>query len=179
MAEITICSDFGAQKYKVWHCFHCFIRLTLISFSSLETGLLLIFITQYLPCSHTTQEIWGILLLQVSQAQNGEHTSTTICLTSFLFLSQLQHILGFGILHVLNEVDMGLPWQASSWDFQLPLQGDRFVWSLVRELRSHKLCSMAKKSEKKVDSITSSFNIEYYFWPNRQQISRSRDTVKF
>ena len=21
---ITICSDFGAQKNKVWHCFHCF-----------------------------------------------------------------------------------------------------------------------------------------------------------
>ena len=24
MAEITICSDFGAAKYKVSHCFHCF-----------------------------------------------------------------------------------------------------------------------------------------------------------
>ena len=24
MAEITICSDFGAQKNKVWHCFYCF-----------------------------------------------------------------------------------------------------------------------------------------------------------
>ena len=24
MAAVTICSDFGAQKYKVWHCFHCF-----------------------------------------------------------------------------------------------------------------------------------------------------------
>ena len=24
MAEITICSDFGAQKNKVCHCFHCF-----------------------------------------------------------------------------------------------------------------------------------------------------------
>ena len=24
MATITICSDFGAQKNKVWHCFHCF-----------------------------------------------------------------------------------------------------------------------------------------------------------
>ena len=23
MAAITICSDFGAQKNKVWHCFHC------------------------------------------------------------------------------------------------------------------------------------------------------------
>ena len=23
-AAITICSDFGAQKIKVWHCFHCF-----------------------------------------------------------------------------------------------------------------------------------------------------------
>ena len=23
MATITICSDFGAQKNKVWHCFHC------------------------------------------------------------------------------------------------------------------------------------------------------------
>ena len=24
MAAITICSDLGAQKNKVWHCFHCF-----------------------------------------------------------------------------------------------------------------------------------------------------------
>ena len=24
MAAITICSGFGAQKNKVWHCFHCF-----------------------------------------------------------------------------------------------------------------------------------------------------------
>ena len=24
MAAVTICSDSGAQKNKVWHCFHCF-----------------------------------------------------------------------------------------------------------------------------------------------------------
>ena len=24
MAAVTICSDFGVQKNKVWHCFHCF-----------------------------------------------------------------------------------------------------------------------------------------------------------
>ena len=24
MAAVTICSDCGAPKYKVWHCFHCF-----------------------------------------------------------------------------------------------------------------------------------------------------------
>ena len=24
MAAVTICSDFGAQKNKVWHCFQCF-----------------------------------------------------------------------------------------------------------------------------------------------------------
>ena len=24
MAAVTICSDFGAQKNKVWHCLHCF-----------------------------------------------------------------------------------------------------------------------------------------------------------
>ena len=24
MAAVTTCSDFGAQKYKVWHCFHYF-----------------------------------------------------------------------------------------------------------------------------------------------------------
>ena len=24
MAALTICSDFGAQTNKVWHCFHCF-----------------------------------------------------------------------------------------------------------------------------------------------------------
>ena len=25
MAAITICSDFGASKNKVWHCFHCLL----------------------------------------------------------------------------------------------------------------------------------------------------------
>ena len=25
MAAVTICSDFGALKNKVWHCFHCFL----------------------------------------------------------------------------------------------------------------------------------------------------------
>uniref|UniRef100_A0A8C6FP17 WDYHV motif-containing protein 1 n=1 Tax=Moschus moschiferus TaxID=68415 RepID=A0A8C6FP17_MOSMO len=25
MAVVTICSDFGAQKSKVSHCFHCFL----------------------------------------------------------------------------------------------------------------------------------------------------------
>ena len=24
MPAVTICSDFGAQENKVWHCFHCF-----------------------------------------------------------------------------------------------------------------------------------------------------------
>ena len=24
LISVTICSDFGAQKNKVWHCFHCF-----------------------------------------------------------------------------------------------------------------------------------------------------------
>ena len=24
MAEVTICSDFGAQENKVYHCFYCF-----------------------------------------------------------------------------------------------------------------------------------------------------------
>ena len=24
MAAVTICSDFGAPKNKIWHCFHCF-----------------------------------------------------------------------------------------------------------------------------------------------------------
>ena len=24
MAAVSICSDFGAPKNKVWHCFHCF-----------------------------------------------------------------------------------------------------------------------------------------------------------
>ena len=24
MAAVTICSDFGAPKNKVYHCFHCF-----------------------------------------------------------------------------------------------------------------------------------------------------------
>ena len=28
MAAVTICSDFGAQKNKVWHCFHCFPNIS-------------------------------------------------------------------------------------------------------------------------------------------------------
>ena len=32
MATITICSDFGAPKNKVWHCSHCFpIYLKLVT----------------------------------------------------------------------------------------------------------------------------------------------------
>ena len=30
MAAITICSDFGAPKNKVWHCFHCLRSLQLL-----------------------------------------------------------------------------------------------------------------------------------------------------
>ena len=30
MAAITICSDFGAPKNKVWHCFHCLKHRTLL-----------------------------------------------------------------------------------------------------------------------------------------------------
>ena len=59
MAAVTICSDFGAPKNKVWHCFHCFpiyfpwsdgtgchdlhflnVQLSLLSNSHLHTWLL-------------------------------------------------------------------------------------------------------------------------------------------
>ena len=45
------------------------------------------------------------------------------------------------------EVKRGLPWPSSGSDSALPLQGAR-VRSLVGELRSHMLCSMAKKKIK-------------------------------
>ena len=51
----------------------------------------------------------------------------------------------FNRVNVLIRRDMrGLPWQSSSQDSVLPKQGVQ-VWSLVGELRSHTLCSLAKK----------------------------------
>ena len=41
MAAVTICSDFGAQKNKVWHCFHCFPIYFPWSDDSLEKTLML------------------------------------------------------------------------------------------------------------------------------------------
>ena len=51
----------------------------------------------------------------------------------------------FDRVNVLIRRDMrGLPWQSSSQDSVLPKQGVQ-VWSLVGELRSHTLCSLAKQ----------------------------------
>ena len=53
MAAVTICSDFGTQKNKVWHCFHCIpiylpwsdrTRCHDLSFLNVELFLFLIFI---------------------------------------------------------------------------------------------------------------------------------------
>ena len=46
---------------------------------------------------------------------------------------------------LLNSSFVGLPWLSSGWDSTLPVQGVQ-VWSLVRELRAHMLCGMAKKN---------------------------------
>ena len=35
MAAFTICSDFGAPKNKVWHCFHCFPSISMYSIISI------------------------------------------------------------------------------------------------------------------------------------------------
>ena len=41
MAAITICSDFGVQKKKVWHCLHCF-PINFVSLSIMSLGMFLL-----------------------------------------------------------------------------------------------------------------------------------------
>ena len=48
----------------------------------------------------------------------------------------------------MKETEEGLPWWPSGKDSVLPMQGAQ-VRSLVKELRSHLSCSMAKKKKKK------------------------------
>ena len=48
----------------------------------------------------------------------------------------------------MRETEEGLPWWSGGKDSALPMQGAQ-VRSLVRELRSHISCSMAKKKKKK------------------------------
>ena len=48
----------------------------------------------------------------------------------------------------MKETGEGLPWWPSGKDPVLPMQGAQ-VRSLVKELRSHISCSMAKKKKKK------------------------------
>lgn len=80
-----------------------FFRLSLISFSSLETGLPVIFITKYWPCSHTIQEIWGIPSTSSFSGTKQRASNYYYLPASFLFLSQLHHIPGFGALHALDK----------------------------------------------------------------------------
>ena len=54
------------------------------------------------------------------------------------------------ILFAKNKSCMGIPWQSSSEDCALSLPSSQ-VWFLVRELRSHKLHSIAKKKKKKLN----------------------------
>ena len=44
---------------------------------------------------------------------------------------------------------VGIPWRSSGWDSAISLPPRAWVWSLVGELRSCKLCKVAKKEEKK------------------------------
>ena len=37
LAAVTICSDFGAQKNQVWHCFHCFPKNIHITICNTES----------------------------------------------------------------------------------------------------------------------------------------------
>ena len=48
----------------------------------------------------------------------------------------------------MKETEEGLPWWPSGKDPVLPMQGAQ-VRSLVKELRSHISCGMAKKKKKK------------------------------
>ena len=50
------------------------------------------------------------------------------------------------VLHFKSSNYEGLPWQSSGLDSAVSLQRV-WVWSLVRELRSHKPCSVVKKKK--------------------------------
>ena len=52
-----------------------------------------------------------------------------------------------------KNTDLGIPWQPSGENLALLLPWS-WVQSLVKELRSHKLCSMAKKTNKKTQITT-------------------------
>ena len=52
----------------------------------------------------------------------------------------------------MKETEEGLPWWTSGKDPVLPMQGAQ-VRSLVKELRSHISCSMAKKKKKKKERV--------------------------
>ena len=61
-----------------------------------------------------------------------------------------QHLVLFNLN--LKQKIWGIPWWSRGQDLMISLPGSR-VWSLVRELRSYKLCSTAKKKKKKKNEI--------------------------
>ena len=67
MAAVTICSDFGAQENKVWHCVHCFpieIHPVLVSEERIHGGfnILKFCKTENVSfCPHNWWIIWPIL----------------------------------------------------------------------------------------------------------------------
>ena len=54
MAAVTICSDFGAPKNKIWHCFHCFP------------------INRIAKSNMTEQHIWATWLSNISNSEQHD-----------------------------------------------------------------------------------------------------------
>ena len=96
MAAVTICSDFGAQENKVWHCFHDSSSLV-TSLTNVDTvamavlkespvaiteGLLGpvggddgehgIYITSLNPCNTQLREVLFVLLPMLSKLENWD-----------------------------------------------------------------------------------------------------------
>ena len=132
MAAVTICSDFGAQKNNVWHCFHCFpiylpwsdgtechdlSFLRLVSTSGMFLLLLLFVSTGPFPIF--TVASCHAFIFQISHRQYPKFFRVLLHLTEFL-----QHVLLPLLktsLFVGGQREALCPWQRS-WGRRLNIR---------------------------------------------------------
>ena len=123
MTAITICSDFGAQKNKVWHCFHCF--------------------PIYFPCSDGTRCPGPMVFIFWMLS-----FKPTFSLSSFTFIKRLFSSSLLSAIRLLSSAYLRLlifllailiPACASSSPVHLTLLGSKWgLWSSVKTV----LCSV-------------------------------------